>query len=99
MSEFEFTNWKQELGSSHTLLDHCEGDQEVAMGVVAAFYNRDIRHECGIYGNFPRSVSAMISRWKTDELAWLLAYVKSSRGYTRKDMDHERERMHQLEMS
>ena len=44
MEEFQFTDMLQELGSAHTLLDYCEGNQRLAFAVVDAFFDRDIWH-------------------------------------------------------
>lgn len=87
MADFDFENWEQQLGNSHILLDMCEGNQHLALTLVDAFYNRDVRHECGIYGNLPRSVSAIIMNRNRDELAWLLAWSKTSISYNREDVN------------
>ena len=87
MADFDFENWEQQLGNSHVLLDMCEGNQPLALSLVDAFYDRDVRHECGIYGNLPRSVSGIIAKANRDNLAWLLAWCKTSIEYSRKDVD------------
>ena len=87
MADFDFENWERQLGNSHVLLDMCEGNQHLALTLVDAFYNMDIRHECGIYGILPRSVSGIISRTNRDNLAWLLAWSKKSIEYNREDVN------------
>ncbi len=87
MSEFDFANWPQQLGSSHVLLDICEGDQALAFTLIDAFYDLEIRHDCGIFGTMPRSVSAIISNYNRDKLASLLAWSKKRLNYNRADVE------------
>ncbi len=89
MEEYEFTYPERQYGSAHTLLNYCEGNQQLAFAVVDAFYDRDIRHQCGIYCNFPRAVSAMISGYGSSDLASLLAWCKHQVGYKRNDLGKE----------
>lgn len=88
MAEFDFIDWEKENGAAHNLLDLCEGNQPLASEVIRAFYDAEIRHECGIYGNRPRSVCTMTSL-RSDYLPSLLAYCKKKIGYSREDIPKE----------
>lgn len=73
-------------GAAHLLLSYCEGNQSLAFEVVDTLYDNDKRRAAKLFGNKPRSVTALISRWNLDHLAVALARAKETLQYSRADI-------------
>jgi len=73
-------------GAAHLLLNACEGNQSLAFETINIMYDSTKRHDAKIYGNKPRSVTALISRWHLDHLATAIALAKRELQYKRKDI-------------
>lgn len=78
LGEFQFTEWKRELGMSRVLLERCELSQHLAFMVVDAMFDKEIRHEIGIY-SVPRSVSGIVAKAASERLDLAMAWAKKRR--------------------
>ena len=77
------THMKQQYGSATLLLRACEGNQALAFTVVDFLYDNEKRRRNGVFGDKPKSVGGIISKYSGDKLAVAIAVSKREIGYMR----------------